>query len=478
MSSSDTIILTEKPKVTVMSQVTTTTTNLSKGGSCGTAESRSGSSRCAIFDGKKPDPCRDDQQVYLSLYAHTVVVRQVGDVVNWYFKITNLTDKTIIGPIDFFVSGITGPLATIDELPASGYYDLVINEQIDESDITRRFVVGTVWARHGITKCLIGNVVESKVAVELVQNSNNTVEFANPKLLITATETNLDIQASVDIINLGVLAVDSLVIDFSVIFGKDTVLSYLVNGLPSTIFNVTEGTLRLVEGQTIGANQRLTLLVTNVDKTISLNGYCNQACQSTVAWRFNGNATNNSNLAWEGSAPTPVPLTIGSGFSAVKLEEQDIPLPDGTFEGWAATPRDSNPLYEGTFNDGGFDEVTGVYTVPASGRYLLTATVPLLYTYHANQNGPDPDYLIYIKVDNNTVVSSIPPLSAMMYTPVNVINDTKTGTQTTVSLSRIVYVNAGANIVLGGQPSSVDQIAVNSSPSTPLTFSVTYLGSL
>ena len=267
--------------------------------------------------GSKPN-CTSDQKVYLSLRAYPVVVRQVGDIVNFYFKITNLTDKTITGPIDFFISGADQAIATIDSLPALDYYDLLITGTVDEQDVAKKFIVATVWARLRSSTCLLGNVAESEVSVDTVVASDSALQFANPLLLIDATETSLDVQVGVDIINLSSLVVDSLTIDLSVIFGKDTELSYLVNGVSSTLFTVTGGVLSLAEGQTIGANQRIALLVTNADKTINLDGFCSQSCQSTASWRFVGESTNNTSLEWEGTSST-MPLSEENSINPLRL---------------------------------------------------------------------------------------------------------------------------------------------------------------
>ena len=421
------------------------------------------------------DKCLGDKDVYLSLRAYPIVVRQVGDVVNWYFKITNLTSKTIVGPIDFYISGAEEAIATIDELPALGYYDLLIEDTVDELDITKRFIVATVWARLRSTGCQLGNVVESEVAVEQVQEANQTLEFANPTLLITATETTLDIQAGIDIINLSLLAVESLIIDLSVIFGKDTALSYLIDGQPSNIFSVANGVLSLAEGQTIGANQRISLLVTNVDKTINLDGFCDQSCESTASWRLSGRSTINTSLAWVGA--TPAPPTVGSGFSAVKLETTDqVPLGVGPLQGWAATPRDANPLYVGTFNDGGFNEITGIYTVPVSGRYLLTANVNLGYAYTVgNLSGND---TLRITADGRVVAASVLSLIGnQQYTPPGAIISSVIEGEENVDLSRVVYLDAGAIVVLSSA-TETGVAAYYSTANHPMTFSATFLGAI
>ena len=416
--------------------------------------------------------CLNDQKVHLSLRAYPVVVRQAGDQVNWYFKITNLTSKTIVGPIDFFISGSEGAFASIEDLPAYGFYDLLVEDTVDEEDITRRFIVATVWARLRASDCLIGNVVESEVAVELVQESDGSLEFANPTLLITATETTLDVQVGIDIINLSVLAVDSVILDLSVIFGKETTLSYLIDGQPSSIFNVVNGVLSLVDGHTIAANQRISLLVTNTDKSINLDGLCDQSCDSTVSWRFVGRSTNNSTLAWVGA--TPAPPTVGSGFSAVKLETlSPTPIVNGTFQGWASTPRDSNPAYEGTFNDGEFDEVNGVYTVPISGRYILAANVNTAYDYALETlSGND---LLSITVDDNKVtLLSLAALFVLRFTPAGVITGVEAGGVVNASLYRVIHLNAGAKIALKANLEGNAQYQSTNGIGT--TFSAIYLG--
>src|SRR6187551_1868331 len=91
--------------------------------------------------------CGKDQHVYLSLYAYPDVVRQVGDAVSFYFKITNLTNQLIEGPIDFYISDSEEPIASIDSLPASDFFDLLVTDYVSNVDITRRFIVATVWAR-------------------------------------------------------------------------------------------------------------------------------------------------------------------------------------------------------------------------------------------------------------------------------------------------------------------------------------------
>lgn len=244
--------------------------------------------------------CPDDKKLFLSLKAYPEVVHQVGDNVNWYFKVTNLTGRDIIGPIDFYMSGSEEPIATIDLLPAFGYYDLLITEPVNELDITRRFIVATVWARRGEHGCLLGNVAEATVAVAPLDDA--TLHVANPNLIITATENTIDVRVLLDIINLSELDVDSLILDLNVIFGDDVALSYTVDGLPSNLFIVDEGKLVLADGQTIGAGERIGLEITNVDKTINLDGFCSESCQSLLSWRLSGKSTINTPIVWEGNA--------------------------------------------------------------------------------------------------------------------------------------------------------------------------------
>lgn len=249
------------------------------------------------------DKCRNDAKVILSLYAYPTVVRQVGDAVNYYFKITNITDKLIEGPIDFYMSGSDGPIASIDSLAANGYYDLLVTDYVDEVDMTRKFIVVTIWARLRSTGCLLGNYAETVVSVESLESDIGKVQFADPKLVIIATDNHLDIKVSVDIINLSsTLDIDALLLDFQVIFGKDTQLTYLINGLPSDLFILEQGKLRLAPGKTIPFGARETLTLTNTDKTINLDGYCDKECTSTFSWRLTGQATNNTTIPWVGQA--------------------------------------------------------------------------------------------------------------------------------------------------------------------------------
>jgi len=421
--------------------------------------------------GGKPK-CADEYKVYLSLRAYPVVARQVGDIVNWYSKITNLTDKLVDGPIDFYISGSVDPIAFIDYLPAGGFYNLLVSETVDELDIANKFIVATVWARLRETGCLLGNVVESEVAVDDSLNTDNTLQFANPTLFINATETSLDVQVGVDIINLSSLAVDSLAIDLGVIFGKDTELSYLVDGLPSTIFDVADGVLSLAEGEIIGAGQRISLLVTNTDKTINLDGFCSQSCQSTASWRFVGESTNSTGLNWVGTSEA----TTATGFSAVKSGSA-IQLPTGPtiLGGWVSQPQGADPLYKGTFNDGGFDDSAGMYTVPTSGRYLLSASISTSYNVPANT--VDTSKFFDIIADGITVVTAMGPTKIMVYTPLNVITSTTEQGSMTVNLSRVVYLDGGAKVALRSTiPSSVFRIGYFSTSDALTTFDAVFLG--
>jgi len=414
----------------------------------------------------KPN-CSNDQKVYLSLRAYPMVVHQVNDVVNFYFKITNLTDEDIVGPVDFYISGSLKPIASIDDLPAGDYYDLLITGVVDEEDISKKFVVATVWARLRPTGCLLGNVVESEVAIDDVLNVNDNLQFANPSLLINATETSLDVQVGVDIINLTPLEVDSLVIDLSVIFGKDTKLSYLIDGLPSTIFDVVDGVLSLIAGNTIEANHRFSLLVTNDDKSINLDGFGSKSCQSIALWRFAGKSTNSTNLAWAEAAP-PVP-TLGSGFSAVKEWQEKIPFLTGPIQGWVSQPQGADPLYNGTFNDTNFNESTGVYTVPAGGRYFLAASIPKV-KFDIPAEPPDNYGLLQLIVADECATSVVLGHS----TPATGTN-TMTSCECGVNLFKVMYIPAGAEVSLMlSFEGDVGMYASN--PVTPVTFSATYLG--
>ena len=258
--------------------------------------------------GPHPGNCHRDEKVFLSLYAYPIVVRQVGDVVNYYFKITNLTDEAVAGPIDFYISGSEEPIGEIDSLPANGFYDLLLTYTVNTEDITRRFIVATVWARRrllGGLGCQLGNVAETVVSVEAIASDVGSLQFADPNLLITATDDCIDIQASVDIINLATLPVDSLLLDLAVIFGKTTPLSYFIDGLPSNKFINEQNKLRLAPGQTIGIGERFGLTVTNTDKTADLSGYCDETCESVALWRLLGKATNTTVLPWVGTTPNP-----------------------------------------------------------------------------------------------------------------------------------------------------------------------------
>lgn len=416
--------------------------------------------------------CKGDPNVYLSLRVYPIVVRQVGDVVNWYFKITNLTGETIKGPIDFYMSGSKTAIAEIDQLPPFGYYDLLIEGKVTELDITRKFIVATVWARLRNTRCLLGNVVESEVAVEQVQDNGDNLEFANPILIVNATETTINVKAGIDIINLGSSAVDSLILDLSVIFGTEAELSYLINGLPSNIFTIAGGVLTLTEGQHIAANSRFSLLVTNVNTEINLDGLCDQSCRSTVSWRFEGNATRTTSVAWQGTSLS----SSSPGFSAVKVETGDpIQLGSGVLAGWGASPQLSSPMYNGTFNDGGFNEITGIYTVITPGRYLLTACLNLLYQITL---GPslDNDYLQII-VDNNPVAAAeIAQVVGMEFIP-PLISETVITVQNNITLQKLVYLNAGAKVILSATLSNPSvEVQYVSNPTLPLTFAAAFLG--
>ena len=246
----------------------------------------------SAYGGNGPNKCQKNEKVFLSLYAYPVVVRQVGDVVNYYFKITNLTSETVAGPIDFYISGNPEPIGTIDSLPANGFYDLLITDTIDTVDITKRFVVATVWARLRSSGCQLGNVAETVVSVESIAMDVGSLQFANPMFVINADEDRVRVIVGMDIINLATLPVDSLILDLAVIFGRETALTYFIDGLPSDLFIVEQGKLRLAPGRTIAIGERLNLLVTNTDATINLDGYCDQTCETTAAWRLSGKATN------------------------------------------------------------------------------------------------------------------------------------------------------------------------------------------
>jgi len=249
--------------------------------------------------------CQSDQKAYLTLQAYPVVVRQVGDVISFYSKITNLTNENIAGPIDFYISGSEDPIASIDDLPAGGFYDLLVEEVVDDLDVTRRFIVATVWARVRSSGCLLGNVAEASVSVQSAEINAGTVQFPNPTLEITVEENIVDIHAGVDIVNLSDLAINSLVLDFEILFGKDTELTYSINGLPSDLFIVEGGVLRLAPGKFIAANDRKTLIVTNVDKSINFPGVYDAS--SEFLWRLEGKATNSSTVTWvAGDFPIPV----------------------------------------------------------------------------------------------------------------------------------------------------------------------------
>src|SRR5690606_25202960 len=69
-------------------------------------------------------PCRGDQKVVLSFHAYPQIVHQLGDVIRYYFKTTNISNEDIAGPIDFYMSGQEEPIATLDSLAANSYYEL------------------------------------------------------------------------------------------------------------------------------------------------------------------------------------------------------------------------------------------------------------------------------------------------------------------------------------------------------------------
>jgi hypothetical protein len=251
--------------------------------------------------------CPNDSPVFFSMYVNPRVVRKIGDAVSWYFKTTNLTDKPVEGPIDFYISGIEddGPIATIQNLAPSSYYDLIVTDSVDELDILRRFIVATIWARIRSTGELIGNVVDAAVAVETLFEDLAIVEFANPQLLTSVGSDHVDVRASVDLINLSSMPVESLMVDLMVIFGTEIALSYLVNGQSSTMFIAEKGILTLAPRQEIAANARLAIVITNTDKAVSLFGYCRQICSSSAAWRLVGRATNTTALQWFAKESAP-----------------------------------------------------------------------------------------------------------------------------------------------------------------------------
>jgi len=416
--------------------------------------------------------CRGDSQVYLSFYAYPAVVRQVGDVVTWYSKITNLTDKIIVGPIDFYMSGSTEAIATIDELQPNDYFELVVEDIVSEADIALRFIVGTLWARLRTTGCLLGNVVESRVAVDQVTATDGDLQFANISLLVTAGEDTTDVQAGVDIIN-------SLVMDLGVVFGQDTELSYLVDGEASQLFETIGGMLRLSQGAVITPGQRLSLSITNTVKTADLGGLCSQNCNSTASWRFAGGATTTSNLAWAGTNNV-------IGFSAVLLLNEAVYPPIGlhTIRNWTADQQGGRPdeVY-GVYNDGNFNAAAGLYRVPVTGRYRVSAALQVSTTVERADAGVPP--VIGIAVDASDISVPKPALIAVTrsafqyisYTPRDALETFRTQTVGTMMIERTCQLSAGdiVYLLISATNEASQETYYYGNLGTTSKFSMTYL---
>lgn len=243
--------------------------------------------------------CLMNNNLYLSLHAYPPIVHQVGDVIRWYLRITNVSTKLIKYPGTYhiiinneMISGKT------DGIEPSGAFEISFNSTVTDDDMDRKFIVATAWLTdcHG---CLNSNIVDASVAVTPI-GGMGSVQFLNPTLLVNVTEDLYDIQVTIDIFNMSTLDVNSLILDMGVIFGRDTQLRYLVDGTASVLFNVDDGMLSLAAGNVLAAGTLIRLLVTNVDKNINLGGLCSGSCASLASWRLEGQATRETSLEWIG----------------------------------------------------------------------------------------------------------------------------------------------------------------------------------
>ena len=164
------------------------------------------------------------------------------------------------------------------------------------------------------------------------------------------------------------------------------------------------------------------------------------------------------------------------GFSAVKLRAtgDNTPLLEGPVTGWAAEPRDGDPLYAETFNDGGFDEIDGVYTVPVTGRYLLTASMTVATEYLPTTT-ESPENKLVLTVDNRNVAAVVIPQ----------VHPTASGFENpiidpaTLVLNRLARLTVGDNVVLAARITTGADAPITdyvSDDNYPMTFSATFLG--
>ena len=107
-----------------------------------------------------------DQKVHLSIYTSPSVAYQVGDVINYYAKVINLTGENIDGPIEIYVAGVEEPALTIVLKPYE-YGDSTTPYTVTTDDIGRKFLVSTIYARLANTGddsgCIISNIATVSV---------------------------------------------------------------------------------------------------------------------------------------------------------------------------------------------------------------------------------------------------------------------------------------------------------------------------
>lgn len=257
------------------------------------------------------DICGRDEKVRLSLYASPAVVHQVGDIIKYYAKITNLTDEAIPGVISIYIAGIKDAAVTL-ELEAFGYADLVIPYTVTDEDFTRKFIVQSIYARVdlGIDKpqCMIGNVASATVAVDAISISGSDknivtpIRFINTSLNSSHTGGSYDIEASLDIINFNDVDADILNIDVTAIFGPESELTYIIiNNSPditgdvSDLFVIEGGRLFLAEGKVFPSETNITLIIKG---TSIMTFLCSESCTTTASWRLIGYSTMITVLNW------------------------------------------------------------------------------------------------------------------------------------------------------------------------------------
>lgn len=212
------------------------------------------------------------EQIYLQQFVSSNTVSRIEQQLIWTIKATNITDKTILGPISIISSYFGKVILTDIGITPGQTLTITVNTLTSTTDLTNNTISSAVYAAKVIQHAQnlkVGERISAVVVTDVIVNKPQ-VNVSGLLSINERTDEGFFLGLNLNITNKGTLDIYTFKSDLSPIFGSCSSIMISILGSP---FQVDGTILSLSPGFIISPGQ-------NIIVPVAVN-ICNNGCATS-----------------------------------------------------------------------------------------------------------------------------------------------------------------------------------------------------